>query len=108
MDGKTMRGIWDETNVIISITNDLLSLKKEIRKGCVDSVVPLTCAALGTTADDAIAAAVHQLAESRARFDAAAVALEAECAGEAPELREEARRFVRVCRTNCTGNLAWR
>ncbi|KAG9242949.1 isoprenoid synthase domain-containing protein [Calycina marina] len=106
MDSQTMRDIWDETNIIISITNDLLSLKKEIRQGCVDSVVPLTCAAL-MDVDLAIQDVVAQLEASRQRFEVAARDLETQNAGESEEMRERIRHFIRVCQTNCTGNLIW-
>ncbi|TAQ83097.1 hypothetical protein B7494_g8579 [Chlorociboria aeruginascens] len=105
-DSKTMRRIWDETNVIISITNDLLSLRKEIRLGCVDSVVPLTCAT-GVDVEVAIQEAVRQLEESKRRLDEAAVELEAENRSQSPLVQDNVRRFIRVCQTNCTGNLIW-
>jgi hypothetical protein len=106
MDCSAMRAVWDETNVMISITNDLLSLRKEMRFGCVDSVVPLTFAATGNL-DKAVLKSVGALRASRARFDEAAAAL---LAREYPddETRCLVEGFVQVQRSNCVGNLVWR
>jgi hypothetical protein len=40
MQCSAMKALWDETNIIISITNDNLSLRKETKLGCIDSIVP--------------------------------------------------------------------
>ncbi|MCJ1245201.1 hypothetical protein MMC30_002402 [Trapelia coarctata] len=49
------RILSDESNTIISISNDIISLKKEIEAGIIDSLIPLSCienkdAQLATTA----------------------------------------------------------
>lgn len=108
MDSTTMRKIWDETNIIISITNDLLSLRKEIRQGCVDSVVPLTCAASKMDLNTAIKTVVAQLQESKIRFDIAARDLKVENQNESAATKVNIGYFIRVCQTNSTGNLLWR
>ncbi|KAI1332884.1 isoprenoid synthase domain-containing protein [Xylariaceae sp. FL0255] len=105
MNSAAMRAIWDETNIIISITNDLLSLKKEIRLGCIDSIVPLT---LATTNDlhEAIKLSVAALEASKQRFDAAATDL-LSVVSQAKDMHEQVRQFIQVQRSNCVGNLVW-
>ncbi|PQE29954.1 terpene synthase protein [Rutstroemia sp. NJR-2017a WRK4] len=41
MHEEEMQVLWDETNAIISTTNDILSIKKEIAQQQVDSLIPL-------------------------------------------------------------------
>ena len=105
-DSPHMQIIWDETNFIISLVNDLLSLRKEIHQGCVESYVPLACAS-GKTVDDAITDATRELRLSRCRLEIAAAALKDFCEtdGILPCQVEE---YIGVCKSNCVGNLAWR
>ncbi|KAI0468831.1 isoprenoid synthase domain-containing protein [Xylaria cf. heliscus] len=105
MDSRAMRALWDETNIIISITNDLLSLRKEIRLGCIDSIVPLTFA-LTNDLHKAISRSVAALSASKQRFDEAAIALLAG-RGETDETYRRVFDFIEVRRSNCVGNLIW-
>lgn len=106
MDSGAMRALWDETNIIISITNDLLSLRKEIRLGCIDSIVPLTFA---STIDfqEAMSLSVAALRASKERFDKASKDLLAGIV-ETEELYKQVQVFIDVQRSNCVGNLVWR
>ncbi|KAK2589502.1 hypothetical protein QQS21_012823 [Conoideocrella luteorostrata] len=130
-----MQIIWHETNMIVSIVNDVLSLKKELRKDGIDSLVPLTVAA-GTPPQEAISRAVADIRSCVLRFDKAANTL-IQGKGEqrsswgglfevlsslwrlrGPETdidsveekrsRDALEAFVATSRQNCTGNLAWR
>ncbi|KAI1337117.1 isoprenoid synthase domain-containing protein [Xylariaceae sp. FL0016] len=105
MHSKPMQAIWDETNVIISITNDLLSLRKEMKLGCIDSIVPLIFA---TTSDvrRAMDEAVDALRRSKYRFDEAAKDL-LDGISEDDLLQERVESFIEVQRSNCVGNLMW-
>ncbi|KAI0441626.1 isoprenoid synthase domain-containing protein [Xylaria telfairii] len=105
MDSKAMRALWDETNVITSITNDLLSLGKEISLGCIDSIVPLTFASTNDL-HEAVLLSVEALSASKQRFDEAAVALLAETR-ETDGTYKEVLDFIEVQRSNCVGNLIW-
>ncbi|KAH7324237.1 isoprenoid synthase domain-containing protein [Stachybotrys elegans] len=106
MNSSAMCALWDETNIIISITNDLLSLRKEIKLGCLDSIVPLTFA---TTMDmnEAMALSVAALQASKKRFDEAARELLSEEPRLEPEVQEKIREFIEIQRSNCVGNLIW-
>lgn len=101
-----MRALWGETNTIVSITNGLLSLKKETVLGCVDSIVSLTFAQTNDIAKS-IFETVVALRASKDRFDEAAKAPMAEVVGEY-YLERQIKRFVEVQRSNCVGNIAWR
>ncbi|KAF4629893.1 hypothetical protein G7Y89_g8253 [Cudoniella acicularis] len=98
------RFLWDKTNVIISLTNDLLSLKKEIELGCVDSLVPIAAAADGNP-QRAIDEAVAALYNLKACFDE-----EIKTFLVTPTLQGQekwTREFIKLCQFNCTGNLTW-
>ncbi|KAK4862972.1 hypothetical protein LT330_010683 [Penicillium expansum] len=47
MQHTLMKDLWQQTNTIISLTNDILSLKKEINNGEVISLVPLLYVSVG-------------------------------------------------------------
>ncbi|KAL1863912.1 hypothetical protein Daus18300_008061 [Diaporthe australafricana] len=104
-----MQAVWDETNIIISITNDLLSLRKEMKLGCIDSIIPLTFAStrdIQKAVDESIAA----LKASKERFDEAARKLlsdDGPCNKISPQSKEQLARFIQVQRSNCVGNLIW-
>lgn len=102
----TMQTIWDETNVIISITNDLLSLRKEMQLDCIDSIVPLVFASTGDV-QRAVSEAVGALRAARERFDDAAEDLMAR-RYEHEDTRSQVEEFIKVQRSNCVGNLVWR
>ncbi|ROV92483.1 hypothetical protein VSDG_06727 [Cytospora chrysosperma] len=74
MQCSAMKALWDETNIIISITNDILSLRKETKLGCIDSIVPLTFV-LTKDLQAALAASLTALRASKKRFDETARAL---------------------------------
>ncbi|KAF1817442.1 terpenoid synthase [Eremomyces bilateralis CBS 781.70] len=105
MQSPSIRAIRDETIIMISITNDLLSLKKEISAGCIDSIVPITYSR-GSTLQQAIDVATEALQASKNRFEIAADRLKAEA-----RLNEKAYQhvdaFVEANRKYCVGNLTW-
>ncbi|KAK5988014.1 Sesquiterpene cyclase hepA [Cladobotryum mycophilum] len=105
MRSPPMQALWDETNVIISVTNDLLSLRKEVNIGCIDSIVPLTFASTHNL-KQAISNSVEALRASRRRFDVAAKALLTR-GYDSDEARNQVEKFIQVQRSNCVGNLAW-
>lgn len=106
MSCKDMGIIWDETNFIISITNDLASLKKEMRLDCMDSIVPLTFA-MTTDIQAAISKSLEALRKSKKRFDEATRALLSAQVGD-EENYQKVKQFIDVQRSNCVGNLLWR
>lgn len=100
-----MQDLWNETNIIISTTNDLLSLKKETMFGSIDNIVPIIFASTNDI-DQSISEAVVTLYASKERFDKAARALLIVVAED--EFKEQATKFIEIQRSNCVGNLVWR
>jgi hypothetical protein len=105
MESDSMQIIWRETNMIISMINDLLSLRKEMRLGCIDSIVPLTFA-ITKDVQSAISQSVEAVMASKDAFDKAATALLSDV--EDKGLRDKVRQFIEAQRSNCVGNLVWR
>ena len=54
MQHPDMTELWRQVNLNMSLTNDLFSLKKEIKHGHVDSVVPVIMAEKGVTGQEAV------------------------------------------------------
>ncbi|KAH7389368.1 isoprenoid synthase domain-containing protein [Phaeosphaeria sp. MPI-PUGE-AT-0046c] len=102
---RRINAITNETIINIVIVNDLLSLKKEISKGCIDSLVPIYCA-IGMSVQEAIETSVEALAMSKARFDAAARSLRASAQRE-PAKYKHVSEWIDGCQTLCVGNLEW-
>ena len=105
-DSPYMQAIWTEMNVIISLMNDLISIKKELLQDNIESYIPLACAS-GKGVQDAIADAVRQLELSKQRFDEAEVDLIQYCKQNSL-LSFELTDFIEVCKSNCVGNILWR
>ncbi|KAF2235443.1 terpenoid synthase [Viridothelium virens] len=97
--------IFDATNVIISTTNDILSLKKEINAGQIDSLIPLLyleCQDVQKAVDQTtsmVEEAVYSFHESAERL--------LTLAGMDKALREMLQKMIDGCQYACTGNLAW-
>ena len=106
MRSAAVQGVWDETNVIISITNDLMSLRKEMKLDGIDSIVPLTFSTTGNV-QQAVSQSVDALRASKERFDTAAEACLALCRDD-DAVRGPVEAFIETQRSNCVGNLVWR
>ncbi|KAI0144564.1 terpenoid synthase [Xylariaceae sp. FL1272] len=100
-----MQAVWYETNFIISITNDIFSLKKEVEQCEVDSIVPILFCKRGSL-QEAVDEATEMVRTSIERLDAAEQTL-LELYSSSPDLAENIRLFVQSCRYGCTGNLGW-
>ena len=108
LQDHAIAALWDLTNAIICVVNDLLSVKKEIAHGSVESLIPI----LYATRHDAQAVAdevMETVHFTIAEFDAVAERLMAY-----HKEREDSKTikallaFVEGCRCYCTGNLSWR
>ncbi|OTA70327.1 terpenoid synthase [Hypoxylon sp. EC38] len=105
MDDEAMQRIWHEANIIISTTNDILSVKKEVAQSQVDSLVPLLSLELGSV-QAAINQAVDIVRSSIQRFDTA----ESEILkrySTMPKVQEDIHKFIDGCKFACTSNLNW-
>jgi hypothetical protein len=54
LDHPKMIEIWRETNLSVSLLNDLFSLRKEIEHGDIESIVPILVINRGMTIQEAI------------------------------------------------------
>jgi len=106
MSDLDMRQLWDETNIIISTVNDMLSIHKEVAQGQVDSLIPLLYRECGNDAQRAIDAAFAYVHAAVLGFDEAAERLLDRTACDSG-LRELLSHFIDGCRYACTGNLNW-
>ncbi|KAH9885948.1 terpenoid synthase [Xylariomycetidae sp. FL2044] len=104
---EAMQCIWHEGNVIISIENDLLSLKKEIAHSqVVDSLIPLLTVELGTV-EEAIKHAEGMIRTSIRKLDLAAERLLAEKFSMPGASADDIRLFVDGIKYACTANVNW-
>ncbi|PVH82633.1 terpenoid synthase [Cadophora sp. DSE1049] len=101
----TLKNLSDESNIIVVIANDMLSLKKEIVQKQIDSLIPLSVPVYGDV-QEAIDQAHIDLLAAVARFDA-----EAEKILSGPNTTDmsdsELRLFVEGCRNCWVGNFNW-
>lgn len=58
MKHPRMIDIWREVNLSMSLSNDILSLKKEIKHGDIDNIVPVLVFDRNMTVQEAIAVRV--------------------------------------------------
>ncbi|KAJ0154480.1 hypothetical protein CTA2_12990 [Colletotrichum tanaceti] len=100
-----MKVIWDQTNILVCVVNDLLSLKKEIDQQSVESIVPLLYNNVGSLAA-AVAMVVGIIEKSIEEFDGAAALLLGKFADD-EALVADLKVYIDACRLNCTGNLNW-
>ncbi|KAJ2988598.1 hypothetical protein NUW58_g3885 [Xylaria curta] len=123
MQSHLMQTVWRETNFIISITNDVFSLKKEVvsvthlaainlladpaQDQCeVDSLVPILVLKRGSL-QAAIDEATDMVQASVKRLDAAEESL-LTLYSSPSSLNEDLKLFLESCKHACTGNLCWR
>lgn len=106
MEDLNMQVVWDSTNIIISLVNDILSIKKEFAQGQVDTILPLLFHRHGDI-EKAMAVATSMIVESVEALDHAAEVLLSEHSADESVL-EVLEIFVDVCKFACTGNLSWR
>ncbi|KAI0190865.1 isoprenoid synthase domain-containing protein [Astrocystis sublimbata] len=104
MECLPMKAIWRQTNIIISVTNDLMSLRKEMEHGCIDSLVPLAFASADDT-EAVISNSIQMLKVAKEQFEQAATMLAKEA--EQEQCSAEVEKFIETQKSNCVGNLVW-
>ncbi|KAI0892300.1 terpenoid synthase [Annulohypoxylon nitens] len=105
MDDEAMQRLWNETNIIICTSNDILSFKKEVAQSQVDSLVALLSLELGSV-QTAMNHAVEIVRSATYRLEAAETDL-LERYSSMPKVQEDIRKFVEGCKYACTSNLNW-
>ncbi|KAI5922917.1 isoprenoid synthase domain-containing protein [Camillea tinctor] len=105
MESKLMQSIWYEANIIICVTNDMMSIKKEVEQSQTDSLIPLLYLKFGSI-QKAMNHATDMIKTAIGNFDKAEKALLAEYSSD-PAIQEDIRKFVEATKYACTSNLNW-
>ncbi|KAI0596014.1 isoprenoid synthase domain-containing protein [Biscogniauxia sp. FL1348] len=105
MESKLMQSIWYEANVIICVTNDMMSIKKEVEQSQTDSLIPLLYLELGSV-QQAMNRATDMIKAAISNLDNAEKALLAQYSSD-PSLQEDIRKFTEGVKYACTSNLNW-
>ncbi|EMC92457.1 hypothetical protein BAUCODRAFT_78588 [Baudoinia panamericana UAMH 10762] len=101
-----MRDLFDITNEVISLTNDILSVKKEAADGAVHNALIILFAELGDL-DAAVASAMALLRRLTAQFEVVAERLLQSVETMSTAEQQSVRTIIKGCQYQCTGNLAW-
>ncbi|KAI8946133.1 terpenoid synthase [Xylaria longipes] len=107
MDHEHMSAIWHESNLNISMVNNVLSLRKEIQHGDIYSIVPVLMHHRGLTVQAAIADTYVESQKCLDRFEAAAKALLAVVKEKEPGQWDEVDKYITGCRYELTGHCIW-
>ncbi|KAH0165971.1 hypothetical protein KCU67_g4510, partial [Aureobasidium melanogenum] len=107
MEHPRMTDIWREVNLNMSLSNDMLSLKKEIKHGDIDSIVPVLVFNRNMTVQEAISDTCAQLQKNIDRFDRWSDELCAVVKAYQPDVLEDVKSFVTGCKHNQMANLMW-
>ncbi|PWY63057.1 terpenoid synthase [Aspergillus eucalypticola CBS 122712] len=95
-----VKDIWHETNLIIAVTNDILSLKKEIHKGEVYSLIPILLNQ-AKSPQTAIDISFQILRDSFADLDR----IEADIVARSDQM--PLKFLIESCRRYCAGFIKW-
>ncbi|KOC13990.1 cyclase [Aspergillus flavus AF70] len=102
-----MISLWYEVILNMSLSNDLLSLRKEIKHGDIDSMVPVLVSARGLTVRQAVKETEAEINRNIERFDQIADALLEEIKLTHPEKVDEVASYIVGCRYNQMANFLW-
>ncbi|KAK5653827.1 hypothetical protein OQA88_7986 [Cercophora sp. LCS_1] len=103
-DSPEMKVVWDETDYVIIIGNDILSAKKELAAGCVHNAVPVMFHQ-GQPLSAVIPLLIKRLEESRDRFDDAAFKVLEMCKSSDSEILPAVVQYIDGLRTIATGTI---
>jgi hypothetical protein len=98
--------LWDETTIGISMSNDILSLKKELRSDGVLSQIPLSMVQHGLTVQQAVDVALEELQDSIDRLNEASKRIVLQAPEGSPD-HKAIKAYVDVMRTNQGGHHYW-
>ncbi|POS74314.1 hypothetical protein DHEL01_v207289 [Diaporthe helianthi] len=105
MDSAEMEEIVKESNFIIIVVNDILSLKKEIATDCVVNLVPVLYKT-GLSLDQVIPRLIEEMHASRDRLDSAAARLDSITLADT-KLNHDVMNFIDGIRIMDTGTLEY-
>ncbi|KJK61137.1 Non-plant Terpene Cyclases Class 1 [Aspergillus parasiticus SU-1] len=99
--------LWYEVNMNMSLSNDLLPLRKEIKHGDIDSMVPVLVSARGLTVRQAVKETEAEINRNIEGFDQIANALLEEIKLAHPEKVDEVSSYIVGYRYNQMANFLW-
>ncbi|KAK0612189.1 isoprenoid synthase domain-containing protein [Immersiella caudata] len=103
VDTPEMKTVWDETDYIILLSNDILSAKKELAAGCVHNAVPVMYHQ-GQPLSAIVPQIVKRMEESRDRFDDAAAKIQEMCKKQ-PDVLAAVNQYMDGLKTISTGTI---
>ncbi|KAB8206260.1 isoprenoid synthase domain-containing protein [Aspergillus parasiticus] len=107
MTDPKMISLWYEVNMNMSLSNDLLSLHKEIKHSDIDSMVPVLVSARGLTVRQAVKETEAEINRNMEGFDQIANALLEEIKLAHPEKVDEVPSYIVECHYNQMANVLW-
>ncbi|EAW12442.1 terpene synthase family protein [Aspergillus clavatus NRRL 1] len=107
MTDPKMISLWYEVIMNMSLSNDLLSLRKEIEHGDIDSMVPVLVSARGLTIHEAIKETEEEISRSIDRFDQIADAFLKETRITHTDHADELADYIVGCQYNQMANFLW-
>jgi hypothetical protein len=105
-DDEDVRSICRYTNTIVSATNDLLSVKKEVKHDAIESLIPILCYHQPDI-QRAVTEVVAFIGVEINNMDRAAASLMDRYDSEDEDTRRQVKNFVNGCKHYTTGNLTW-
>ncbi|KAL4971232.1 terpenoid synthase [Aspergillus desertorum] len=100
-----IQALWKSTSYLVHMTNDMLSLRKELKDGQIENIVPVLMLNEGLSINDAIQRSYHFAEENARGIDhAAAVVL----SSADNKHRDASRAFARGCMDIAAGLICWR
>jgi len=103
---EEVKSIIRYTNTIISATNDLLSIKKEIKRDAIDSLIPIIFYHVGDI-QKAVQEVFAFITAEISHMDTAAASLARRYEVADEDMRRQVKDFVDGCKHYATGNLTW-
>lgn len=103
---EDVKKLFRFTNTNLSTVNDLLSVKKEIKDGGLDSLIPIYLYHIGDLTKATNDAVAYLTGEIKGQDETSASLIRRyESADE--KTRQQVKEFVEACKYYCTGNLTW-
>jgi hypothetical protein len=101
-----MQKIWSAANLVVSLMNDILSLKKEVAQGQVDSILPILYLE-HKSLDAAMTAATELITKAVEQLDDAELSIMQRDGMDGTQ-KSDIEKMIKGCKYACTGSLNWR